>query len=236
MLNLLPYFSTITTETVIVYVALDLVWHQKDQKITLSFFFSLGIPPIHWTINIYLFKGPYLDHNHPCWIHGLETIIVFFVCCFVSFGINLGYLVLSIIRMNKFIAQYGEDEICSAFKKKLYIYLIWSLICFFFFLIKVIGFTIEYRNNVIRNFTIILVKYLFEIIRGPIYVIIYCYTNNTMSNFWTIVKCNRQKRTNTSNNTINTNLYKSDKEVALSLSLNEGDNIPEDSNLNSTLY
>ncbi len=33
MLNLLPYFSTITTETVIVYVALDLVWHQKDQKI-----------------------------------------------------------------------------------------------------------------------------------------------------------------------------------------------------------
>ena len=121
-------------------------------------------------------------------------------------------------------------------QKKLDIYLIWSLICFFFFLIKVIGFTIEYRNNVIRNFTIILVKYLFEIIRGPIYVIIYCYTNNTMRNFWTIVKCNRQKRTNTSNNTINTNLYKSDKEVALSLSLNEGDNIPEDSNLNSTVY
>ena len=117
-------------------------------------------------------------------------------------------------------------------QKKLDIYLIWSLICFFFFLIKVIGFTIEYRNNVIRNFTIILVKYLFEIIRGPIYVIIYCYTNNTMRNFWTIVKCNRQKRTNTSNNTINTNLYKSDKEVALSVSLNEGDNIPEDSNLN----
>ena len=237
MVNLLPYFSTITTETVIVYVALDLVWNQKDQRITISFFFrtfffSLGIPLIYWIINVYLFYGPYADYNHPCWFNGLTTIIIFFNCCFVSFGINLGYLILSIIRMNKFIARYGKDEICVAFKKKLYIYLIWSLICFIFFLLKVIGFSIEYKGYVIRNFLLILVKYLFEVIRGPIYVVIYCYTKNTMSNFWTLLTCNRQKR----NITItNSTIIKSDKEVALSESLNDGES-NQDSNVNSTLY
>ena len=56
------------------------------------------------------------------------------------------------------------------------------------------------------------------------------------SNMLKNIPFNLNLKLNTSNNTINTNLYKSDKEVALSLSLNEGDNIPEDSNLNSTLY
>ena len=60
MVNLLPFFTTITTGTVIVYVALGIVWRPKEQEVTCGFFmktfvFTWGIPLVYWLYNVWFY-------------------------------------------------------------------------------------------------------------------------------------------------------------------------------------
>ena len=71
-INLLVYFSTILSSTVIVYIAYDNIWHPNNKKITFCFvsivtFFSIGIPFIFFIITNILTYYIEIDYNHPCW-------------------------------------------------------------------------------------------------------------------------------------------------------------------------
>ena len=185
-LNLILYFSTILSSTVIVYIAFQNIWNPNDKKITCCFissvtFFSLGIPFLFFIISIIMSDYIEIDYNHPCWIHNVYIIGVFFVLCYLSLGINLVYIIISIIRMNKYINQYKEDKIGLLFRRRLTKFLIWTIFCILVFIHKFSMFFYEFHNNVMRNFYEILLKSVIESTNGPLYVIIYCYTHKTFS-------------------------------------------------------
>ena len=113
-----------------------------------------------------------IDYNHPCWIHNVYIIGVFFVLCYLSLGINLVCIIISIIRMNKYINQYKEDKIGLLFRRRLTKFLIWTIFCILVFIHKFSMFFYEFHNNVMRNFYEILLKSVIESTNGPLYVII----------------------------------------------------------------
>ena len=198
MLNLLPFFATITTGTVIVYVALGIVWRPNEQKVNCGFFlktfiFTWGIPLVYWVFIAWEFYVKNLDYNHPCWINQPRAVVLFFVCCFTSSGANIIYLFISIIKMNKFIKKYGSDSISVLFRRKLIIIIIWSILCFAAIIIRFVFYFVELNGNVQRSFGMILAKYIFESICGPMYVVIYCYTRNTLKTFIEIITCKRKE-------------------------------------------
>ena len=196
MLNLLPFFTTITTGTVIVYVALGIVWRPKEQEVTCGFFmktfvFTWGIPLVYLLYYGWFFYFKERDYNHPCWINDRVAVVIFFVCCFLSFGANVIYLLISIAKMNQFIKQYGSDTISALLRRKLIVISIWSIICFAVFIMRFVYYFVELSGSVIRDFGTILGKYIFESISGPMYVIIYCYTRNTLKTFFEKISCKR---------------------------------------------
>lgn len=127
--------------------------------------------------------------------------------------------------MNSFIKKYGEDIISLLFKKKLITILIWSMICFANFIIKFTCFIYEDGGGVIRDFKAILCKYIFETLCGPIYVIIYCHTKNTLPTFFKILLCKKEK-----------GHCKNSIGEALSLSKAEEPSTEESIDINMTLY
>ena len=191
--NILPYFAEISTSTVIVYVAYNSINYPNNNKVSCSFIFStigvgLGIPFLYFIIFMIIFQIVNTDYNHPCKFHHIGAVGIFFALSYIFYVINIGYLVISIIGMNKFIKSYPEEKVGLLFRRRLVKYLIWTSWNLMIFIGKFIMFEFEYHNSVFRGFVNILLKYIIESTSGPIYVIIYCYTHNTTKDFFSLCK------------------------------------------------
>lgn len=201
--NLIPYFCIISTSTLIVYVAYKLIWNPSGEKVNAKFLFwsliiSWGIPILFTLSTIVLsllFKS---DYNHPCWIANIISVSCFYIWCFLYFGIGISYLVISIIKLNRYLKQYGNDELCLKFKKRLYRYLVLMIFTFLDFLHKLMGFIAEYHHNFIRDFLPILFKYIIETINGPLYVLIYCYNEEIWNSIKEFILCRKKNNENQS--------------------------------------
>ena len=158
-----------------------------------NFCFYVGYSSCLFICNVWFFYIKQRDYNHPCWMSDRVAVVIFFVCCFLSFGANVIYLLISIAKMNQFIKQYGSDTISALLRRKLIVISIWSIICFAVFIMRFVYYFVEFYGSVIRDFGTILGKYIFESISGPMYVIIYCYTRNTLKTFLEIITCKRKE-------------------------------------------
>lgn len=201
--NLIPYFCIISTSTLIVYVAYKLIWNPSGEKVNAKFLIgsliiSWGIPVFFTLSTILLSYLLISDYNHPCWITNISSISCFFILCFLSFGIGIGYLAVSIIKLNRYLKQYGNDELCLKFKKRLYRYLGLIIFTFLVFLHKLIAFIAEYNHYFIRDFLPILFKYIIETINGPLYVLIYCYNEEIWNSIKEFMLCRKNNNENQS--------------------------------------
>lgn len=177
--NLFVYFCNLTTATLIVYVSYNQIWNPNSKSLSYSFIisellFSWGIPFLYSAIVTsisFLFLS---DYNHPCLIHDLCSVIEYFSLSFIYNSIAIGYLVLSIYRLGKYISKYGKDELTSKFSMRLKKYLIFMILSFFLFVYRFSMYFVELNGEVIREFWTILLKYIFESLGAPLYVIIYC--------------------------------------------------------------
>ena len=191
--NILAYLADIATSTVIVNVAYNSIHYPNNNKISCPFLFAVfgvgyGLPLVYFIIVIIFFEIVDKDYNHPCKLHQSWAVASFFVLCYICYIINIGYLVKSIIGMNKFIRDYPEEKVGVLFRRRLSKYLIWTSWNFLEFINKFILFELESHGFVFREFGIILLKYIIESTSGPLYVIIYCYTHNTMKEFFSLCK------------------------------------------------
>ena len=191
--NILAHLAEIATSTVIVYVAYNSINYPNNNKVSCSFIFSTigvgsGIPLLYFITHIIIFETLDMDYNHPCKFHHIGAAGIFFALSYIFYVINIGYLVISIIGMNKFIKSYPEEKVGLLFRRRLVKYLIWTSWNLIIFIGKFILFEFEYHNSVFRGFVNILLKYIIESTSGPIYVIIYCYTHNTLKEFFSLCK------------------------------------------------
>lgn len=191
--NILAHLAEIATSTVIVYVAYNSINYPNNNNVSCSFIFSTigvgsGIPLLYFITHIIIFEILDTDYNHPCQFHHIGAAGIFFALSYIFYVINIGYLVISIIGMNKFIKSYPEEKVGLLFRRRLVKYLIWTSWNLIIFIAKFIMFEFEYHNSVFRGFVTILLKYIIESTSGPIYVIIYCYTHNTLKEFFSLCK------------------------------------------------
>ena len=109
------------------------------------------------------------------------SVIEYFSLSFIYNSIAIEYLVLSIYRLGKYISKYGKDELTSKFSMRLKKYLLFMILSFFLFVYRFSMYFVELNGEVIREFWKILLKYIFESLGAPLYVIIYCYTSEVMN-------------------------------------------------------
>ena len=197
--NVLTHFILIALSTVIVYVAYSTIQNPNNNRITWPFVLAVtaigqGIPIMYLLIHLILFEYFYFDYNHPCKIHHIRAVILFFSMSYIFFIINIGYVIKTILGINQFIKDYPEETIGVLFKKRLVKYLIWTLWIFVVFIIKFVFYFFEYNQNVIRNFPHMLAKYIVETTSGALYVLIYCYTHNTLNKLFSL--CKKKKKSN----------------------------------------
>lgn len=220
--NIFTHFELIANSTVLVYVAYNSIQNPNKNKITWPFFLGVtaigdGIPIVYCIAHLIIFEVFYVDYNHPCKFHHIIAIGIFFSMSYIFFIVNLVYLIRTIIGMNKFIKSFPEEKSGPLFRRRLLKYLIWTLWNFFVFIMKFVLFFYEYHNNVIRNFPHLLAKYIFETISGPLYVLIYCYTHNTMQELFSLCK---KKKLRTVNSDKMLSMVENDNDC----SINQSDN------------
>ena len=210
-LNFFLYFCNLTTATLIVFISYNQIWNPNSKSLSCSFIlsellFSWGIPLIYTILVTLITFGFLKDYNHPCWIHDKYSVIIYFSLSFIYNIIAIGYLILSIYRLGKYIKKYGNNELTSKFLLRLIKYLIFMILCFFLFVHRFSMYLVELNGKVIREFWIILLKYIIESLGAPLYVIIYCYTRDVMNSLRCCCFKDRSSSTKTnSSDEINTN-------------------------------
>lgn len=197
--NLIPYFCIISTSTLIVYVAYKIIWYPSEEKVNAKFLIvslmiSWGVPILFSGLTLLLTYLIKKDYNHPCWIQDISAVSSFFALCFLSFTVGISYIIVSLVKLNRYVKQYGKDKLSSKFKSRLYRYLALMIFTFLVFIHKLIAFIFEYNHYFLRFFHPILFKYILETTSGPSYVLIYCYNKEIWKSIIDFIFCRKKDK------------------------------------------
>ena len=185
-LNLSFLLCLLFSATAYVYVSFRQMWKTNDKQSKWKFFLFLFLCclffPLFTAFCFFLMLNIVHDYNHPCWITKTVSPIILFTLYFGGLFIAIVFLFKSMSNLIKFMHENPESkDLCLKFKRRLIYYLLVMFFTFSIFILKLVMFFIEYHDYVIRNFWANLIRYLLDIINGPIFVIAYCYDDASIN-------------------------------------------------------